>query len=118
VLFGGGWTRGEPPEPGLLMAASGAAFTAVVLGQLANAYACRSATMPPWRLGWGSNRLLAWAVLAELAVLAACLYVPQLAALLGQAPPPMAGLLLATLAVPAVLAADWAYKGFRGRGAC
>ena len=117
VLFGGGWTRGEPPEPGLLMAASGAAFTAVVLGQLANAYACRSATVPPWRLGWGSNRLLAWAVLAELAVLAACLYLPQLAALLGQAPPPMAGLLLATLAVPAVLAADWAYKGFRGRGA-
>ncbi|MFJ6156182.1 cation-translocating P-type ATPase [Pseudarthrobacter sp. NPDC092184] len=117
VLFGGGWTRGEPPEPGLLMAASGAAFTAVVLGQLANAYACRSATVPPWRLGWGSNKLLAWAVLAELAVLATCLYLPQLAALLGQAPPPAAGLLLATLAVPAVLAADWSYKGFRGSGA-
>jgi len=117
VLFGGGWVRGEPPDPGLLMAASGAAFTAVVLGQLANAYACRSATVPPWRLGWGSNRLLAWAVLAELAVLAACLYLPQLAALLGQAPPPAAGLLVAALAVPAVLAADWAYKGFRGRSA-
>ncbi|WP_427116917.1 cation-translocating P-type ATPase [Pseudarthrobacter scleromae] len=117
VLFGGGWVRGEPPDPGLLMAASGAAFTAVVLGQLANAYACRSATVPPWRLGWGSNRLLAWAVLAELAVLAACLYLPRLAALLGQAPPPAAGLLVAALAVPAVLAADWAYKGFRGRSA-
>ncbi|MEW1984976.1 cation-translocating P-type ATPase [Pseudarthrobacter oxydans] len=117
VLFGGGWVRGEPPDPGLLMAASGAAFTAVVLGQLANAYACRSATVPPWRLKWGSNRLLAWAVLAELAVLAACLYLPQLAALLGQAPPPAAGLLVAALAVPAVLAADWAYKGFRGRSA-
>ncbi|MFJ6344245.1 cation-translocating P-type ATPase [Pseudarthrobacter oxydans] len=117
VLFDGGWVRGEPPDPGLLMAASGAAFTAVVLGQLANAYACRSATVPPWRLGWGSNKLLAWAVLAELAVLAACLYLPQLAALLGQAPPPAAGLLVAALAVPAVLAADWAYKGFRGRSA-
>jgi calcium-translocating P-type ATPase len=116
VLFGGGWSRGELPDPGLLMAASGAAFTAVVLGQLANAFACRSATVPPWRLGWGTNKLLVWAVLAELAILAACLYVPQLAALLGQAPPPAAGLLLAALAVPAVLAADWAYKAARSRG--
>ena len=116
VLFGGGWTRGGPPDAGLLMAASGAAFTAVVLGQLANAFACRSATVPPWRLGWRTNKLLAWAVLAELAVLAACLYVPQAAALLGQAPPPLVGFLLAFLAIPAVLAADWAYKGIRGRG--
>ena len=115
VLFGGGWSRGETPEPALLMAASGAAFTAVVLGQLANAFACRSATMPPWRLGWGTNRLLVWAILAELAVLAACLFIPQLAAVLGQAPPAPAGLLVAMSAVPAVLAADWAYKRIRGR---
>jgi magnesium-transporting ATPase (P-type) len=115
VLFAGGWTRGAAPEPGLLLAASGAAFTAVVLGQLANAFACRSATVPPWRLGWGSNPLLAWAVAAELAVLAVCLLVPQVAALLGQAPPPPAGLLVAALAVPALLAADWAYKAVKGR---
>lgn len=115
VLFGGGWDRGETPEPGLLMAASGAAFTAVVLGQLANAFACRSATVPPWRLGWRTNRLLAWAILAELGVLAACLFIPQLAAVLGQAPPAPAGLLVALSAVPAVLAADWAYKRIRGR---
>ncbi|WP_159829276.1 cation-translocating P-type ATPase [Arthrobacter sp. 9AX] len=113
VLFGGGWSRGEPVGPELLMAASGAAFAAVVLGQLANAFACRSATVPPWRLGWSTNRLLVWAVLVELAVLAACLYIPQIAALLGQAPPPASGLILAGLAVPAVLAADWAYKGIR-----
>jgi magnesium-transporting ATPase (P-type) len=115
VLFAGGWNRGGPPSAGLLMAASGTAFTAVVLGQLANAFACRSATLPPWRLGWGTNRLLVWAVLAELAILAVCLYLPPLAALLGQAPPPATGLLLAAAAVPAVLAADWAYKGIRGR---
>ncbi|TPV53610.1 cation-transporting P-type ATPase [Pseudarthrobacter phenanthrenivorans] len=115
VLFSGGWTRGELPGPELLMAASGAAFTAVVLGQLANAFACRSASVPPWKLGWGTNRLLVWAVLAELVVLAACLYVPQVSRLLGQAPPPPAGLLLAALAVPAVLAADWAYKAAKRR---
>ena len=115
VLAGGGWSRGRIPEPGLLMVASGAAFTAVVLGQLANAFACRSATVPPWKLGWGTNRLLVWAVLAELAILAVCLYVPYLATLLGQAPPTPAGFLLALLAVPAVLAADWVHKSVRGR---
>ena len=113
VLAGGGWTRGEVPEASLLMAASGAAFTAVVLGQLANAFACRSATVPPWKLGWGTNRLLVWAVLAEVAILAVCLYVPSLAALLGQSPPPPEGLLLAVLAAPAVLLADWIHKSFR-----
>jgi len=115
VLFAGGWTRGGPPEPGLLLAASGTAFAAVVLGQLANAFACRSATMLPWQLGWGTNRLLLWAVAAELAVLAACLFIPPAAGLLGQAPPPAAGLLAASLAIPAVLAADWIYKAAKAR---
>lgn len=115
VLFAGGWTRGDAPGHELLLAASGTAFTAVVLGQLANAFACRSATQPPWRLGWTSNRLLLWAVLAELVVLAACLLLPAAAALLGQAPPPPAGLLAAAAAIPAVLAADWAHKAIRAR---
>ncbi|TQJ36659.1 cation-translocating P-type ATPase [Arthrobacter sp. SLBN-122] len=115
VLADGGWTRGQVPEAGLLMAASGAAFTAVVLGQLANAFACRSATLPPWSLGWGTNKLLLWAVPAELAVLAVCLFVPYLAALLGQAPPTPMGLVLALLAAPAVLLADWIHKAVRGR---
>ncbi|MEW1805134.1 cation-transporting P-type ATPase [Pseudarthrobacter sp. NPDC080039] len=115
VLAGGGWARGQLPAAGLLMAASGAAFTAVVLGQLANAFACRSATVPPWKLGWGTNRLLVWAVLGELAVLTVCLYVPYLATLLGQAPPTPLGLLLALLAAPAVLLADWIHKAVRAR---
>ncbi|WP_426225964.1 cation-translocating P-type ATPase [Pseudarthrobacter sp. DSP2-3-2b1] len=110
VLFGGGWARGEPHDGGLLMAASGAAFTAVVLGQLANAFACRSASVPPWRLGWLSNRLLLGAVLAELGALAVCLYVTPVSSALGHLPPPLQGFAVATLAVPAVFAADWIYK--------
>ncbi|WP_457950338.1 cation-translocating P-type ATPase [Pseudarthrobacter sp. alpha12b] len=115
VLFAGGWSRGQVPETGLLMAASGAAFSAVVLGQLANAFACRSATVPPWKLGWRTNNLLVWAVLAELAILAVCLFVPYLAELLGQAPPTPTGILLALLAAPAVLLADWIHKAIRAR---
>ena len=48
VHGGAAWRRLDAgdsfPAPGVLLAASGAAFTAVVLGQLANAFACRSAT--------------------------------------------------------------------------
>ncbi|MBT1002415.1 cation-transporting P-type ATPase [Paenarthrobacter sp. DKR-5] len=116
VLWVAGWRPGQSfPGPEVLLGASGAAFTAVVLGQMANAFACRSATVPPWRLGWLSNRLLLWAVLFELAALTAFLDIGPLAAVLGQAPPPPPGLVVAALAVPAVLAADYLNKSFRRR---
>ncbi|WP_445155514.1 cation-translocating P-type ATPase [Arthrobacter sp. Hor0625] len=116
VLLGAGWSPGaELPASDALMAASGAAFTTVVLAQLANAFACRSATEPPWRLGWFTNRLLLWAVLAELGLLSVFLFLGPVAALLGHAPPSAGGLAVALAAVPAVLAADWLYKAARHR---
>ncbi|GAB4098867.1 cation-transporting P-type ATPase [Sinomonas halotolerans] len=115
VLFGSGWTHRTEWSHAVLLAASGAAFTAVVLGQLANAFACRSATVPPWEQGLTGNRLMLWAVLAELAALAAFLFVPQLAALLGHAPPPPQGFAVALAAVPAVVLADWVAKEARRR---
>ncbi|HET9348751.1 MAG TPA: cation-transporting P-type ATPase, partial [Arthrobacter sp.] len=118
VLLGAGWTPGaELPAADVLMAASGAAFTTVVLAQLANAFACRSASVPPWRLGWFTNRLLVWAVLAELGLLAVFLFLGPLAALLGHAPPSPGGLAVALAAIPAVLLADWLYKIARHRRA-
>ncbi|KIS29117.1 haloacid dehalogenase [Arthrobacter sp. SPG23] len=116
VLLGAGWTPGaELPASDVLMAASGAAFTTVVLAQLANAFACRSASVPPWRLGWFSNRLLLWAVLAELGLLAVFLFLGPLATLLGHAPPSPGGLAVALAAIPAVIVADWLYKVARHR---
>lgn len=118
VLLGAGWTPGaDLPASDVLMAASGAAFTTVVLAQLANAFTCRSATVPPWRLGWFSNRLLVWAVLAELGLLAVFLFLGPLATLLGHAPPSPGGLAVALAAIPAVLVADWLYKTVRHRRA-
>lgn len=118
VLLGAGWTPGaELPPSDVLMAASGAAFTTVVLAQLANAFACRSASVPPWRLGWFSNRLLVWAVLAEVGLLAVFLFLGPLAALLGHAPPSPGGLAVALAAIPGVLLADWLYKIARHRRA-
>jgi len=118
VLLGAGWTPGaDLPPSDVLMAASGAAFTTVVLAQLANAFACRSASVPPWRLGWFSNRLLVWAVLAELGLLAVFLFLGPLATLLGHAPPSPGGLAVALAAIPGVLVADWLYKIARHRRA-
>ena len=52
VLLVGGWSWGEPASAGLLAAASGTAFVTVVLGQLANAFACRSEHRPVGRWSW------------------------------------------------------------------
>ena len=82
----------------------------MVLGQVANAFACRSTARPAWKVGWTTNRLLLGAIIAELAMLAGFLYIPPIAHLLDQAPPSWAGFAVAVLAIPAVLLADTAHK--------
>jgi calcium-translocating P-type ATPase len=116
ALMAAGWRPGEPfPTGDALLAASGAAFAAVVFGQVANAFACRSATRWPGALGWAGNRLLVGAVLVELAALAGFLLVPPVASALDHAAPPAAGLAVAALAGPALLAADALHKHLRAR---
>ena len=111
ALSAAGWTAGAPfPSGRPLLVASGAAFTSVVAGQMANAFACRSATVSPRRLGWFSNRLLVAAVLCEGVMLAGFLYLPFLSALLGHAPPNAVGFAAAAVAIPAVFAADAIHK--------
>jgi magnesium-transporting ATPase (P-type) len=114
VLVAAGWRPGEQfPAGTALRAASGAAFTAVVAGQMANAFACRSATQWPGKLGWSSNRFLLFAVLCEAGMLFVFLYAVPLADLLGHAPPTAVGYLTASLAIPAVLVADITQKHWR-----
>src|SRR4249920_2229900 len=76
VLHLGGWSWGASAAPGLLAAASGTAFTTVVLGQLANAFACRSERRPVGWWSWRGNRLLLVAVAIELVLLAAFVGLP------------------------------------------
>jgi magnesium-transporting ATPase (P-type) len=107
ALVAAGWRPGESfPTGHALLAASGAAFAAVVIGQIANAFACRSATEPPWRVGWTTNRLLVGAAAVELAVLLAMLTIGPVAGLLDHAWPPAPALAIAALAAPAVLFVD------------
>jgi calcium-translocating P-type ATPase len=109
-----GWRPGDGfPGGTALLAASGAAFTAIVLGQAANAFACRSTVRPAWALPPRTNMLLIAAVAIELGILLALLYVAPIADLLGQTGPTAAGFGIAVLAIPAVLLADGLYKHFR-----
>jgi magnesium-transporting ATPase (P-type) len=101
-----GWRPGDTFPSGPLPAASGAAFSAVVFGQIAAAFACRSSTRRPGQLGWTTNRLLLVAVGVEVLALAFFVLVPPIADLLRQAPPTGAGLLIALSAIPAVLGVD------------
>ena len=121
VLVSSGWAYGGPVSDTTLATASGAAFTAVVLGQMANAFACRSSTRPAWRLSWRSNPLLVWAVAVEVLILVAMLVVPPVARMLGHRPPTLIGWAIAAGAVPAVLLADAVAKrisaGRRARAA-
>jgi magnesium-transporting ATPase (P-type) len=112
-----GWRPGQAfPGGTAFLTASGAAFSAVVLGQMANAFVCRSATRWAGALGWFTNRFLVYAVMAELALLLVFLHVRPLAAILGHAPPTAIGTACALLAFPAVILADVLHKHIRRRG--
>lgn len=115
VLLGGGWWFGEAPDAVLLAAASGTAFTAIVLGQLANAFACRSESRWIGRIGLRGNPLLWYAILFELAMLAVFLVMPPFPELLGGTVPSPLGWALALATVPVVLLADTLHKAVRAR---
>ncbi|WP_340681349.1 cation-transporting P-type ATPase [Amycolatopsis coloradensis] len=115
VLLGGGWWFGEVPDTALLATASGTAFTAIVLGQLANAFACRSESRWIGRIGVRGNPLLWFAIAFELAMLAAFLLMPPLPGLLGGTVPSPLGWVLAFATVPVVLLADTVHKAVRAR---
>jgi magnesium-transporting ATPase (P-type) len=117
VFLAAGWVPGELfPEGATLLAASGAAFAAVVLGQAANAFACRSEHQWAGALRWTGNRLLLVAVGVELVALLAFVGFPPLADLLGQSWPTPAGWLVAFGAIPAVIGADAGAKWWAARG--
>jgi magnesium-transporting ATPase (P-type) len=114
VLHTGGWRWGQNPPAALLAVASGAAFVAIAVGQLANALACRSWTRPVWRTRLRGNRLLGWALLVDAALCLAFVEVPPLAELLGGSWPPPVGLAGGVVTAVGVVLADAAGKAVTG----
>ena len=87
-----------------------------MLGQLANAFACRSASRPVGRRSLRGNPLLLIAVGVELVFLLVILGWPAVAGLLGGASPPPVGWAVALTAVPAVVLVDRVHKAVRAAG--
>lgn len=111
-----GWRPGAAfPTGADLASASGAAFAAVVIGQAANVFACRSEHRWAGAVAWrGSVPILVGAA-AAVAIGGLFLFVPALAAVLSHAPPPLAAWGVALLAAPAVLMADALEKALHAR---
>lgn len=109
-----GWRPGDPfPGGSTQLAASGAAFMAVVVAQSANAFACRSSTRRPGELGWTTNRLLVPAIGLALTVSLAVVYVPALAEVFDHHGPTVVGWVVALAGVAGLLAADAVDKAVR-----
>jgi magnesium-transporting ATPase (P-type) len=106
VLRSGGWSWGADPADDLLALASGTAFAAISIGQMANAFACRSNSRPVWRLRLAGNRLVLAAVGAEVVLLVAFLGLPPVRDQLGGSWPSATGWLLAATAALAVVGVD------------
>jgi magnesium-transporting ATPase (P-type) len=116
VLISRGWTWGASPTTTTLALASGSAFAAIALGQMANAFACRSQTLPVWRQKLDTNHLLLGAVAAELVLLVIFLGFTPLAQLLGGSWPTALGWALALCAGPILIIVDAIYKALGGSG--
>ena len=84
---------------------------------MANAFACRSATRPPWRIGWLSNPLLIVAVVVELVLaLGVASSGRPSHRCSGRRLRHAVGWLVAACAIPAILVADAVFKrSFRRR---
>ena len=113
-----GWVPGNSfPEGHALRSAPGTTFATVIICQIGVTFACRSATQWPGRLGWFSNRLLLIGVGVALGLLACFLYIPAIAHILGQAPPPAWGWVVAAAGTPVMLAVDALHKSVRRKRA-
>jgi len=114
-LWSSGWALGDDTTGSLVAAASGAAFMAVVTGQAANAFACRSSTRWPGALGWRTNPLLLAGVAVGLAVSLVMLVVPLVAEQLGQELPPIQGWAVVAVTPAVLLAVDAVAKRLSAR---
>jgi magnesium-transporting ATPase (P-type) len=83
-----GWRPGQPMEESgpLYLTATTMTFAGIVAAQVGNAFACRSARQPIWKLGLTTNRPLLAGIAVELAILLALLYVPPISGIFGMAP--------------------------------
>jgi hypothetical protein len=80
---------------------------------MANAFACRSTTLPAWRLPILGNKVLIVAVIVELAITAGFMFIRPVAEVLGHESPPGVGWAIALASIPVLLVVDALHKTLR-----
>jgi sodium/potassium-transporting ATPase subunit alpha len=109
VLHGGAWAYGDAlaaNDPQYLTATT-AAFSAIIAMQTVNVFLCRSSVRSLVATGLGGNRLIAWGVGLELALLLLVVYTPWGNAMFGTAAlPPSVWLCILPFAVAMVVAEE------------
>jgi sodium/potassium-transporting ATPase subunit alpha len=90
-LYSQGWTWETPLDwsSPLYRQATTVTFAGIVLAQVANVFACRSDHLSVARLGWFSNKLILWSIVAELTLLALITYTPIGNEIFGTSPLPL-----------------------------
>jgi magnesium-transporting ATPase (P-type) len=84
----------------------------VVASQIGNAYACRTERSSVWTVGFWGNRYLLAGFAAELALIAALIYVPPLRALFEEGPLPLKYWFILMLYPPVMFLAEEGRKAF------
>jgi len=112
--YPGRWT-GLPTDGALYRAATSMTLAAVVMTQVGNLFAQRTARESAFRAGWCGNRLLWAGVATEIALLLLIVYVPALQGVFGTAAIPPSGWLVLLPLAPALFLADEARKALLRR---
>jgi magnesium-transporting ATPase (P-type) len=112
--YPGRWT-GLPTDGALYRAATSMTLAAVVMTQVGNLFAQRTARESAFRAGWCGNRLLWAGVATEIALLLLIVYIPALQGVFGTAAIPSSGWLFLLPLAPALFLADEARKALLRR---
>ena len=113
VYFNNGFTLSKIQEIGvdpnnyvsspIYQSAITASFAAIVLSQIGNAFANRTAYDSVFKAGFFRNRLLLWAILGELAILGMLIYIPGLNGVFDHYPIGWSSWIVPILFIPSVL---------------
>ncbi|MDH5669629.1 MAG: cation-transporting P-type ATPase [Nitrospira sp.] len=90
-LYSQGWAWGDHLDwsSPLYKQATTVTLAAIVFVQVANVFACRSDHLLASRIGWLTNSLILWGIVAELAILAFIAYIPIGNDIFGTSPLPL-----------------------------
>ena len=113
VYFNNGFTLSKIQEIGvdpnnyvsspIYQSAITAAFAAIVLSQIGNAFANRTTYDSVFKAGFFKNRLLLWAIIGEVAILNMLIYIPKLNGIFNHYPIGWGSWIVPILFIPSVL---------------